>query len=165
MPKNFKLMIALSAAVAAGSGVTAMYLGGEQNLFDAPSYHQIQLYPPSKDYGILKRMADLNGDGVADLATIENRFPEYGVELRVYTGDGLGQFQLICQVIEKGPTLVGHHDAVGRVPLFEITDVNGDGYLDIVAAVYDQEGGDDIGLGLAVFLNNSGNGFVWRWRH
>ena len=147
MPKTFKAMIALGIAVAAGSSVTAMYLGTNQDLFNPPFVSELELY-----YNM--GLADFNGDGIADVAQL-NVVSGMGIRLQVYKGNGTGQFELTYEHI--GPKGVyALNDYGGRM---FIADVNADGHLDIISPAVDTSQSPAL-YGLAVFLNNSGNGFI-----
>jgi len=156
MSKNVKLMIALGAAVAVGSGATAMLLSGGESWFTSPLY--AELYEDSYIGDDRQVIGDFNGDDYADFAIFRQWGQGGTIYLWVYAGDGTGQFSLVqeYQNQNSGFTLISNENSWQ-----ETSDVNGDGYLDLLIQVHPKGGQAHESLfSTLIFLNNNGNGFV-----
>ena len=97
--------------------------------------------------------ADLNHDGIPDLATVtlNSENPSYRGILSIYLGDGKGTFQR--------PRL-HNYEAFGAVGL-AVGDFDNDGNLDVIDVNMDLNGGPE---GVGVFLGN-GDGTFTRHTH
>jgi hypothetical protein len=76
-------------------------------------------HPRKTVFPVQVRVVDFDGDGRADLVVSDFQAPS----LHVYRGNGAGDF-------EEGIAI----DAGGPVNAFDVADVNGDGFLDVVTA-------------------------------
>jgi len=76
-------------------------------------------YPRTVSFPVEVRVRDLDGDGRADLVVSD----VHATSLRIFRGNGAGDFAESIAI-----------DAGGPVNVFDIADVNGDGYPDIVTA-------------------------------
>jgi len=93
-------------------------------------------------------VADLNRDGFPDLAVAD-----HCQGIFVYLGDGTGQWRMVTKSLHRTATTGSvAEDFVGSEDL-DVGDVNGDGYLDIVAIAQDQGG-------ISLYLGD-GSGSNW----
>jgi len=150
MTKNFKLMIALGAAVATGSGATAMLLGGGggESWFGEPKAY---IAEHSVGAGGLIAFDDFNNDGYADYADFDWEMIADVVHISVnqYMGYGDGNWVL------EGTYGLGGVEVIGGFYGYSghrMADVNGDGYLDVILIA-------EQSANKAVIFRN-GNGFV-----
>ncbi len=105
-------------AVATGNNTVSVLLGAGDGTFPTHVEYPVPGHPSS----VL--VADFNGDGKLDIATID----PYQSEISILLGNGDGTFQ-------------GHQEYLtGTHPVaFATADLNGDGKLDIVVADYNDE--------------------------
>jgi hypothetical protein len=107
-----------------------LYKNNGQGLFSMPDAGQFD--DPSYPVCALA-VFDVNGDGKQDLVVgYENQIP------RIYTNNGQGVFSVL--------EAVDFDNVVMNTKAFAITDINGDGYKDIVVGNFDQPN--------RIFLNN-----------
>jgi hypothetical protein len=159
MTKNFKLMIALGAAVAAGSGATAMLLGsGGAGTWFLPTAIE-QTIPHLQQGNYTKTaIADLDGDGLPELIS--------GFEGIIDDVDAV--VVTVARGLEVGSW--SPHKVEWTKPLpfgvsYELrsihsADANDDGRPDLIVKILDKgENSNDWELILFTLLNSSDGGF------
>ena len=160
MSKNVKLMIALGAAVATGSGATAMLLGGGESWFS----DTVLVWELPNESTWFNGLSDFNNDGNPDFVSFTPPNSWVGnAGLWMYAGLGNGQFDDgSFMPIENWP--LDDDSGVDYEPSGETgawaADVNQDGWNDLILAF------ELYGLSnpnpefLVTFLNTGGGGFV-----
>jgi len=104
----------IDAATALNSGSVAVTLGNGNGTFQAATYY------PTAAGSLMVAVGDLNGDGKPDLVTANSTFGAAG-SVSVLLGAGGGAFQAATNL----PTAIGPD-------FIALSDVNGDGKLDLV---------------------------------
>jgi hypothetical protein len=155
MTKNFKLMIALGAAVAAGSGATAMLLGsGGAGTWFLPTAIE-QTVPLFQQGSYTKTaIADLDGDGLPELIS---GFDD-GRVVVVTVARGLEVGSWSPPKVEWTSPLILFYDSEFRS--IHSADANDDGRLDLIVKILHKvKNGNDWELTLFTLLNSSDGGF------
>jgi len=98
-------------------------------------------------------LGDVNGDGKMDIAgPVPTRWywatPQEDAGIYIYSGDGVGNFDLLHRISLTDPLGQQYHDSSNEV---EIVDLDGDGSKDIVASTY---------TGIRIFYGD-GSGTNW----
>ncbi|HXA28132.1 MAG TPA: FG-GAP-like repeat-containing protein [Candidatus Angelobacter sp.] len=98
--------------------------------------------------------ADLNGDGAADVVTVQQPLTEASRGIHVFLNQGSGTFSTGTYIAD--PNLTNGTTASGSIHSIAIVDVNGDKFPDIVTAVSSNLNGN----GISLYVNNGDGTFA-----